>query len=41
MIVLEGEISRQIVGLSRHLEKHTAPTGLRAALRELSCADIR
>lgn len=29
MIVLDGEISRQIIGLSSHLEKHTAPTGLR------------
>jgi len=29
MIVLQGEISRQIIGLSRYLGERTAPTGLR------------
>jgi hypothetical protein len=28
-IVSEGEISRQIIGLSRHLGERTTPTGLR------------
>ena len=28
MIVLEGEISRQIIGLSRDLGERTTPTGL-------------